>query len=207
MKIAIIGPGAVGKTTIIEILKKDLIDFKFMDEREEILNENFDSYMKDFKSNAFESQKHFFNFRKKQIESFINFDNVIIDRHLIDDFIFPETHIEFKNFNSEEATKWKKIEEEYLLFLKSIPKLDFLFLLTANDEIIKKRREKRSLKEDLRKSEMDNHYFFNKVNEKYQSDNFKKFAEKFTKKLIILENKESEKTAKNIKEIILKRLT
>lgn len=207
MKIAIIGPGAVGKTTIIESLKKDLIDFKFMDEREEIINEHFDSYMKDFKSNAFELQKSFFNFRKKQIESFINFDNVIIDRHLIDDFIFPETHIEFKNFNSEEVTKWKKIEKEYLLFLKSIPKLDFLFLLTANDEIIKKRREKRSSKVDLRKSEINNHAFFNKVNEKYQSNNFKKFAEKFTKKLIILENKESEKTAKNIKEIILKRLT
>jgi nicotinamide mononucleotide transporter len=103
MKIAIIGPGAVGKTTIIKYLEEDLKEFEFIYERQDIINENFGRYMEDMHSNAFEMQKNFFAYRKEEIKKLNNLKNGIIDRHLIDDFIFPQVHIEVNNFTEEEA--------------------------------------------------------------------------------------------------------
>ena len=206
MKIAIIGPGAVGKTTIIKELEKSLTNFKFLYERDEVLNKDFDNYMNDMKTYAFEFQKRMFSLRKKEIQKFPKFENVIIDRHLIDDFIFPEAHIIFNNFTEKQIIEWKKIEKKYLLFLKSIPKIDILFLIVCDDETIEKRRVERSEKEKRRKYETKNHKFFESVNSKYKSDEFKRFASLFANEIHIFNNDASSTTASKIKDMISEKL-
>ncbi len=204
MKIAIIGPGAVGKTTIIKELENSLKNFTFLYERDETINELFDEYMKDMKTHAFEFQKQMFSQRKKDLEKFANFKNIIIDRHLIDDFIFPEIHIKLNNFTQDQVIKWKVIEKKYLSYLKSIQKLDILFLIICNDAIIEERRNERSGIEEYRKYETKNHEFFKNINNKYHSKEFENFALKFTKKIVILENISSSKTSLEIQKIISK---
>jgi len=206
MKIAIIGPGAVGKTTIIKYLEQDLKEFEFIYERTNLINEDFEKYMEDMQSNAFEMQKNFFYYRKEEVQKLNNFKNVIIDRHLIDDFIFPQVHIESGNFTEQQVIDWKKIEKKYLNFLESTPKLDFVFLLEGNNEEIKKRRVNRSQNEKIREFELNNHTFFEKVNEKYKSPEFILSISKYSKKCIILENNDSKETAEKIKQIILKNI-
>jgi deoxyadenosine/deoxycytidine kinase len=54
--------------------------------------------MKDMKEYAFSSQVNFFKERLKVIIKAQNQGSFIMDRHLIDDFVFPLAHIEFGNF-------------------------------------------------------------------------------------------------------------
>ena len=206
MKIAIIGPGAVGKTTIIKKLEESLENFEFLYERDEVINEKFDEYMKDMKTHAFEFQKEMFAQRKKEIEKFPNFENVIIDRHLIDDFIFPEIHIKLNNFTQDQVVEWKVIEKKYLSYLKSIQKLDILFLIICSDIVIEERRNKRSESEEYRKYETKNHEFFKNINNKYNSKEFKDFALKFAKKIVVLDNDSSLETSLTIQKIISSKL-
>lgn len=203
MKIAIIGPGAVGKTTVIKELEKDLKNYHFSYERTEIINDKFSEYMNDMKQYAFVFQKEIFAIRKKEILKNQNKSKTIIDRHLIDDFIFPKIHQMFGNFTQEQNIEWKKIEEGYIAFLKSIPKIDIVFLLICDDDMIEKRRSSRSKNEEFRKFEIKNKEFFQEVNKEYQSEEFKKFISLYSKETIIIKNVDSLETSKKIGKFIL----
>ncbi|WP_406616179.1 deoxynucleoside kinase [Mycoplasmopsis hyopharyngis] len=201
------GAGAVGKTTVLNELKEYFkeINMNVYDERD-FLGGKFIAYMKDMKLNSYEMQKLFFIERYKQIVK-MQFDNFsIIDRHLIDDVIFPEVHINLNNFNPSQKNKWIKFEKKYLRKLETKPKLDILFVLRANYEEIKQRRNKRSEIDEERKSEADpkNDEFFKQVNQIYFDENLKWMflANKFAKEIIIFDNQSKEDVKTKIKERI-----
>lgn len=207
LQVAIIGPGAAGKTTILDELKEYFksINMIVFDERK-FLDGKFEEYMKNMKLNAFEMQELFFKERYKQIiqMQFTNFS--IIDRHLIDDVIFPQAHIELKNFDDIQKQKWQKIEWKYLRKLESKPKLDVLFVLRVKYEDIQNRRKIRSSQEESRKHEIEpeNDKFFRLVNKIYYDENSKwiSLSKKFAKKVIIFDNEEKEKIKKEIIRVI-----
>ena len=208
MKISIVGPGAVGKTTVINYLTPYLDGEKFVtiQEREEFINNKFDEYMKNMKGSAFETQKTFFVKRFDQIERMQDKKNALMDRHLIDDFIFPRVHIQIGNFSKQEAKEWEAIESKFWKELKDLPRLDIVFILLAPNKLIEERRENRSKIEHHRKFEVVNHDFFREVNKKYHDREsiLYKAANEFAKKVVILENENSESTAKKIKDILIK---
>ena len=205
MKIGIIGPTAIGKTMVMKYLEQDLKEFEFIYGKQDIINEDFRGYAEDMNSNAFETQKSLFAYRKEEIKKLNNFQNGIIDGHLINDFIFSKTYIEVNNFTEEESSSWKKMEKKYFIFLDSTPKLDYVFLLDASSEEIKRRREC-SQDEKTKEFEVNNQAFFEKVNEKYKSLEFISSISKYSKKYIILENNDSKETANKIKQIISENL-
>ncbi|WP_406617616.1 nicotinamide mononucleotide transporter [Mycoplasmopsis lipophila] len=125
LHISIIGPGAVGKSTIIEKLKiffKEK-DIKIFDERD-FLEGKFEEYMKNMPDNAYDMQKLFFSERLKQIDQSFLEKRTVMDRHLIDDFIFPRVHMELNNFNEYQKNQWFKVEKQYINKLSRRPKLD-----------------------------------------------------------------------------------
>ena len=208
LHISIIGPGAVGKSTIIEKLKiffKEK-DIKIFDERD-FLEGKFEEYMKNMPDNAYDMQKLFFSERLKQIDQSFLEKRTVMDRHLIDDFIFPRVHMELNNFNEYQKNQWFKVEKQYINKLSRRPKLDILFIIRANYNEIKLRRTKRANEEPNRKNELgkENEIFFKKVNEKYYDLNSQwyKNANKFSKKVIIFDDKEQEYILNEIKNNIL----
>ncbi len=201
MKIAIIGPENIGKTMVMKYLEQDLKEFEFIYGKQNIINEDFQGFTEYMKSNPFETQNDLFAYRKEQIKKLNNFQNGIIDGHLIDDFILSKTYIEVNNLTEEQSSSWKKIEKKYFNFLNSTPKLDYVFLLDASSEEINKRREC-SQDEKMREFETDNQAFFEKLNEKYKSLDFISSISKYSKKYIILENNDSKEKYEKIKQII-----
>lgn len=201
--IAIVGPGAVGKTTVLSHLQETLDNYKFVkiDERDYLINYDFDNYMNDMKSKAFKTQQSFFAKRYDQIQRMQNEEIAIMDRHLIDDFLFPRVHIKVGNFSKEEAKEWETIEKKYFDLLSKVKKLDLLIILLASDELIESRRESRAKVEAHRKEEPKNKEFFREVNNFYHDEDsiMYKAANMFSDKVIVFKNDNSENTAKKIK--------
>lgn len=206
LKIAIVGPGAVGKTTVINYCKNFLEEnnFKTIQEREDFINRDFDNYMNNMEKTAFEVQKQFFKKRMDQIERMQFETRALMDRHIIDDFIFPLVHIKVGNFTEQQADEWKSIQKKYWNKLKNKPKLDIIFILLADDETIEGRREGRSKVDSYRKEEVKNKLFFRNVNELYHSSDsiLYKAANEFSKKVVVLKNSDSHETSKKIKDVI-----
>lgn len=169
IRIAFIGPGAVGKTTTINYLK----DF-FAKNGIEVVSERpdddlFIKYMKDMKKYAFEAQKAFFGYRLEQVRELSQMPRGMMDRHLIDDFIFPHVHIKEGNFNEAQSKEWQKNNLEFQHQLSENKKLDLLFVFTSSNEVIESRRIKRS--KSARSEEISNESnkdFFRQVNKEYQ---------------------------------------
>lgn len=210
LKIAIVGPGAVGKTTVIKHCKEFLENnhFKTIQEREVFINDNYDSYMNNMKEEAFKTQKLFFMKRMDQIERMQFEPRALMDRHIIDDFIFPLVHIKIGNFTDEEAIEWKSIQSKYWKKMKNKPKLDILFILLADDSTIETRRSKRSEIDRYRKEETKNTIFFREVNKLYHSNDsiLYEAANKFAKDVVVLKNVDSLNTSKEIISIVNKKL-
>jgi deoxyadenosine/deoxycytidine kinase len=104
MKIAIGGPGAIGKSTTIAYLKE------LIGSNVNVINDRgfiypyFEAYLADMKKTAFKTQQIFFEGRIEQLEKAQTLDNFIINTHLIDDFVFPTAHKEMGNFSIREQT-------------------------------------------------------------------------------------------------------
>lgn len=211
LKVAIIGPGAAGKTTIINHLKPFLEknNFTLIDERNEVKNNQFSKYMDDLKANAYEMQLFFFEQRIKQAWKLHSLSRGLMDRHSIDDWLFSHVHIKEKNFSEPEIKKWFKKEKKYLRILSSMPKLDIVFLIMADNEVIEKRRQKRSQDDKYRETETKNKNFFQVVNAEYNNQdsilytNLKRFAKKHE----IFKNNNSKETAKKIEDILSSKLS
>ncbi len=208
MRIAIIGPGAVGKTTVIKELKlfleKNNIDI--IDERPD--NYLFQEYMKNMRLHAYDAQKRFFKKRFEQIKDLSLKEKGLIDRHMIDDFLFPHVHIKVGNFNKWQTFKWKFIENYYWNKLGNLPKIDLLFLIHLDYSEIKKRRENRAKTERQEELKQGNEKFFEEVNNEYGRYDgiLSKAKNYFSHKNITLTNTDSKDTSKKIIEIITKDL-
>ncbi len=206
LRVAIIGPGAVGKTTVIKDLKPFLEknDMPLFDEREGVITDDFSAYMADMKGHAYKMQKEFFKTRLKQLESLSSFEKGMMDRHSTDDFLFSQLHINVGNFSKEQSRRWQRIDfKRFWWKLESLPQLDILFVLMGTDEMIESRREKRSSCDEVRKHEIKNKKFFREANAMYHDTNsimYKAF--KFSKRQVIIENKDSHRTAKKITKIL-----
>lgn len=200
-RVAIIGPGAVGKTTVIRNMEDFLVknNIKKFDERKGFITDEFDGYMDDMKNNAFRMQQEFFKKRIQQFRELNKHSIGLMDRHSTDDFIFSRVHIQVGNFTGEQAKTWMKLEKKYFRVLNRLEKLDILFLLMQSDKIIESRRTSRSSTEEFRSTETKNTEFFKEVNKMYNDETsimYKAF--KFSKKQVIINNEDSEKTAKKI---------
>ncbi|NQZ29262.1 MAG: nicotinamide mononucleotide transporter [Mycoplasmatales bacterium] len=201
LRVAIIGPGAIGKSTVIKYLKPFLEEnnIQLFDEREGIITDQFSDYMNNMKKYAYEMQVGFFDKRISQLKKLCALDKGLMDRHSTDDFIFSRLHIEQKNFSQEQIKKWNKKEKRYWRTLQSLPKLDLLFILMGSDEVIESRRDNRSASEEFRETELKNKEFFKKANAMYhdpESIMYKAFE--FSKEQIFIENIDSKQTSKKI---------
>ena len=206
IRIAFIGPGAVGKSTTINYLSDFFKKYGFIliDERTETDNNNFKKYMSDLKNNAFKAQVNFFEKRIEQSWRLHSVEKGIMDRHSTDDFLFSHLHIKLGNFSENEIFKWKKLEKKYWRELRSMPKLDHLFLLMADNKIIEDRRNERSSLDYFRKEEKTNTDFFRKVNNEYNDpNNIMRKAFIFSKNVHEIVNSDSKKTSKLIRKIIM----
>ena len=204
-RVAIIGPGAVGKTTVIDNMKKFLVEnnIKKFDERRGFITDEFNKYMGDMKNNAFRMQQEFFKKRIQQFRELNGHSAGLMDRHSTDDFIFSRAHILVGNFSEEQTKKWMKLEKKYFRILNRFEKLDILFLLMQSNKVIEDRRKQRSSSEEFRSTETKNTEFFKEVNKMYHDEPsiiYKAFL--FSKKQVIIFNENSEKTAKQIEGVI-----
>lgn len=206
IKIAIIGPGAVGKTTVIGHLQEflDKNGIVTVQERENFIDDKFANYMSDMKSVAFATQNNFFKKRFKQIQELDLKPRAMIDRHIIDDFIFPRVHIKCGNFSEDEAKEWEVIEADYWDKLSKENKLDIVFILQADNETIESRRNGRSATDDKRTDETKNTEFFRLVNEQYHNKDSIMFkaVNEFSNQYYKFINKNSKETALLIEEKI-----
>ncbi|MGZ9432659.1 nicotinamide mononucleotide transporter [Mycoplasma sp. 613B] len=218
LTIAFIGMGASGKSTIINNLRNFLTEknIKIIDERlkdEQI----FIDYMNDLKAKGYFTQKIFFKDRLKQIREMQNYSKSLIDRHMIDDFLFPKTLIKMNYFMPKQKVLWNffyKVKYKFLLSLE--PKVDIAFLILKDFDFIWKNRTNASEKHELeiekkrRKIELQNKNFFQMVNTEYLKEN-KEISKNLRKNLMLFAKKhyefiniEIEDSTEKIKEIIQK---
>ncbi|AZG68549.1 deoxynucleoside kinase [Mycoplasma struthionis] len=111
IQIAFIGPGCCGKSTIIEDLMPLLnkYNFRIFDEKI-VLDQNFQEYMEKMSNlSAYEMQKAIFDFRKSQITEMQHYQNSLVDRHLIDDFLYPKALYEAGVLSEEKWALWQKL--------------------------------------------------------------------------------------------------
>ncbi|MCU9933871.1 hypothetical protein NWE60_01985 [Mycoplasmopsis felis] len=131
IRFGFIGMGASGKSTIIRELSEFLKtnNIKIIDER--LTDEKvFLKYMTDLKTNGYQTQILFFKDRLKQINEMSDYSYSLIDRHMIDDFLFPDTLIEMKYFNKKQILFWKYLYKPYYKIMLSVqPKVDYTFVV------------------------------------------------------------------------------
>ncbi|VEU76757.1 nicotinamide mononucleotide transporter [Mycoplasmopsis columbina] len=228
LRIAFIGPGATGKTTILDLIKAELeknnIKYKLYDEHSYLnpeLELTFNDYMKDMKKNAYHFQKIIFKDRKKaqydaQVLAINELNNdekisqlIIFDRYTIDDFLYSDLHIKLANFNKWQTFKWKIIKVLTWIRLMGLEKLDYVFIINANYQLIQKFRQKRSEEnESIRSGEVaiENEIFFQEVSKEYakEQNTYKKALKKFSKNYLEIWNEENkqEQKAKDIIQIL-----
>ncbi|WP_322961798.1 nicotinamide mononucleotide transporter [Mycoplasmopsis cynos] len=211
-KIAFIGMGASGKSTIIGKIGNFLKEYNIKVIHERNIDEKYENYMKDLKKYGYKTQKIFFKDRYKQIKEMQQYERSLIDRHMIDDFLYPKVLMDIKCFTKLQRFKWNFYYKVKYYFLLSIqPKVDLTFVILRNYKEIKKNREKASKnkEEERRKLELKNDEFFKAINQEYLDDNntlnplFEKKLKYFSKKYYVFINEEWENSTKEIKEIIM----
>lgn len=199
---AITGPGCVGKTTFLDKNKNffDVTKIRIINERNYEKNEEnpYIFWLND-KGSAFESQKAFLKFQKKQLEDFLNnekYEQVLLDRHMVDSFLHGDTFIKNKTFTKWEVIKWRWLKIKFKLFLLTYPiQLECLFIYTTEDYQQIKEWRKNS-KDNRRKLENKKEKFFHNFYQAYNFENYKltswyKLARKISKKIIIIKNNEN----------------
>lgn len=207
MKIALLGPGGIGKSTIIKYLKDFLEEnnYKIFDERPILLKRRYKRYMDDQRASAFKMQKYFFKQRYKTHKKMFNYENSIIDRDILDDFLYPRIHIELNNFSETEKKVWKIIDKKYKDKLENFPKVDLSIVIVNKFDKNYSWILQRSLKDESRKLESkgENKMFFRIANKSYW--NYKKDIpeiSRFSKKIMFIVNENSKKTSEKISKII-----
>ncbi|MGZ9755849.1 nicotinamide mononucleotide transporter family protein [Mycoplasma sp. 246B] len=175
LSIAFVGMGASGKSSIINNLRKflnqnniQIIDERLKDEK------IFIDYMNDMKKNGYRTQKIFFKDRYIQIKQMQNFNKSLIDRHMIDDFLFPKCLIKINYFTKWQKFAWNYFYHPWYKFLLSLePKIDLVFVVLKDIDFIWKNRLYASKNHQLqteryrRTIELKNKEFFKVVNIEY----------------------------------------
>ncbi|UWV84005.1 hypothetical protein [Mycoplasmopsis felis] len=213
-----IGMGASGKSTIIRELSEFLKtnNIKIIDER--LTDEKvFLKYMEDFKTNGYQTQILFFKDRLKQINEMSDYSYSLIDRHVIDDFLFPDTLIEMKYFNKKQILFWKYLYKPYYKIMLSVqPKVDYTFVVLKNYELIKLNRKSASetsaddFQKRRRTAEINdgkNDLFFKNINNKYLNNNnisneLNYLLKKYSKKWEIFIDEDYKESILKIKKLI-----
>ncbi|BDV03699.1 MAG: deoxyguanosine kinase [Candidatus Hepatoplasma scabrum] len=152
MRIVISGTVGVGKSTVSELLFKELQKTNYLNllKEETVKSIYLDYYYKNPQEWAFISQLDFLLGRFKQWlldekrrEQFLDRNKnyiTIYDRHFLDDYVFAELHTIKENISNMNSITYQAIYKELIdkmNFLEARP--NYFFLLTANfDEIIKR---------------------------------------------------------------------
>lgn len=134
--------------------------------------------MSDLFKYGFVMQKIFFKYRLEQIKSMNYKQRSLIDRHMIDDFLFPRVLIEMGYFSKTQKWLWKLFYEPFYKIALSVqPKVDFVFVILKNYDFILQNRKiaaknHKNDKERIRRTiELKNDNFFRNVNERYLKNN------------------------------------
>ncbi|WP_322935034.1 nicotinamide mononucleotide transporter family protein [Mycoplasmopsis felis] len=218
IRFGFIGMGASGKSTIIRELSEFLKtnNIKIIDER--LTDEKvFLKYMTDLKTNGYQTQILFFKDRLKQINEMSDYSYSLIDRHMIDDFLFPDTLIEMKYFNKKQILFWKYLYKPYYKIMLSVqPKVDYTFVVLKNYELIKLNRKSASetsaddFQKRRRTAEINdgkNDLFFKNINNKYLNNNnisneLNYLLKKYSKKWEIFIDEDYKESILKIKKLI-----
>ncbi|UWV77441.1 deoxynucleoside kinase [Mycoplasmopsis cynos] len=166
-----------GKSTIIGKIGNFLKEYNIKVIHERNIDEKYENYMKDLKKYGYKTQKIFFKDRYKQIKEMQQYERSLIDRHMIDDFLYPKVLMDIKCFTKLQRFKWNFYYKVKYYFLLSIRiKVDLTFVILRNYKEIKKNREKASedkedKEEERRKLELKNDEFFKAINQEYLDDN------------------------------------
>lgn len=142
IRIAIIGQEGVGKTTIIQEIKKQWPSINIITrEKNDIPN----SYYKNLKNTYLDSQKLYFESWKKQIRALNNNEGIsIIDRHIIEDITYFNVIKNMSILSKSQKEEGKNIKNQIIDFVDSNPKIDFIFLIGTKLKTITKRIIKRA---------------------------------------------------------------
>ncbi len=204
MKIIITGTTGVGKSTVVELLETKLKKSKRPVIRmgELVVNsEFFDYYFENLSEWGFLSQTSFLLDRFKQwievehkINNYVENAINIFDRHFLDDLIFSELDEIKETTSNIETIAYKVVYEELLKKLENAKKIDFLFLLKADFDVIAERMRKRG-RENETAFEVD--YWKDLYYRYYEEERYQKHFQRYSKKMIIIDT-----THKNPLEVV-----
>lgn len=178
MKIVISGTVGVGKSTISEQLLKKLNDFILVEEIEGEDNIFLENFYKDIDSWSFILQMNFLLKRFK--DSFDKDRNVIFDRHFIDDYIFASLPMIKDGIKNNLWNSYKVTNDNMAKILQENAKVDYIFLLKADFDVIINRIQKRG-RESEKIADISywrsiyDHYYNNHEIESYMKNNSKHF--------------------------------
>ncbi|WAM10584.1 deoxynucleoside kinase [Mycoplasmopsis cynos] len=112
--------GNSGKSTIIGKIGNFLKEYNIKVIHERNIDEKYENYMKDLKKYGYKTQKIFFKDRYKQIKEMQQYERSLIDRHMIDDFLYPKVLMDIKCFTKLQRFKWNFYYKVKYYFLLSI---------------------------------------------------------------------------------------
>ena len=207
MKIIITGTTGVGKSTTVDILEsllkkqnKPVIRIGEL----VVHSEFFDYFFKNMSSWGYPSQISFLLDRFKQwvevekkINNYIPGAVNIFDRHFLDDLIFSELYWVKQNLSNIDSIGYKIIYEELLAKLQVAEKIDYLFLLRADFEVIKDRMIKRGRSNEV---SFNTKYWIDLYEKYYDDEKYRNHFQRYAKKMITIDtsHKNPEEVAKEI---------
>jgi len=213
VKIIITGTTGVGKSTAVELLETKLKKSKRPVIRMGELvvkSEFFDYYFENLNEWGFLSQTSFLLDRFKQwieVEHKINnyFDDAIniFDRHFLDDLIFSELYWIKQTTSNIETIAYKVVYDQLLEKLENAKKIDFLFLLKADFDVISDRMRKRGRENE---STFNIKYWKDLYRRYYEDKKYQDHFKKFSKKMITIDttNKNPQEVADEIISYLIK---
>ncbi len=194
MKIIITGTTGVGKSTTVDILEEKLKakNRPVIRIGELVVNsEFFDFYFENLSSWGFLSQISFLLDRFKQwleverkINTYVKGAINIFDRHFLDDLIFSELYWIKQNLSQFESSLYKVVYEELLNKLRSSEKIDYLFLLKADFEVVKDRMINRGRSNEIN---FNTKYWVDLYNKYYNEEVYQTHFKSFSKKMITID--------------------
>ncbi|NOQ50450.1 MAG: AAA family ATPase [Mycoplasmataceae bacterium] len=200
--IAIIGPVGVGKTTLINKLKKEFSNnkfFYFIPEEEKYVF--LEKQYSDREKWSYLAQIDFLVTRTKTLFKFNKNSQTIniYDRLFLDDYLYFKFNQENNFLTSDEAENYSFLFEKFLkIFISEKIKIDLIIILNNTNEELKSRRKKRNrfIEDELNEE-------FILIQDLYRSNWFKEFLEQnskfFQSKIIWFNNYDIEKDYYEIK--------
>lgn len=152
---------SVGKSTMTEILAKELGTVPFYEPVEE--NPILSEYYKDPKRYGFDLQIYFLNKRFRMIKKALSDNNNILDRSIFEDYLFTEENYESGNMIKAEFDIYKDLLDNMMSEINSQAKSrpDLLVFLDADFDTILYRIKKRGrpFEQIENNSELRDYYF------------------------------------------------